>query len=144
MNKKIKLIIEILIFIIIIGGITFIYYRGNNKENQEEAKRVGIIKITDDNFEEEVINSDKKIILEFTSNSCPPCISMLPVLINIAKNNEDVKVGTINIDESDSSKIVSDFRVSATPTIILLENNSVKEIFVGATSEEKIMNELRK
>lgn len=100
MNKKVKLIIEIVIFIVVLCGITGIYYFGNvnKKQNEEEAISVGIIKVTDENFNTEVLESDKPVIVEFTSNSCPPCVSLLPTLINIAKNNKDVKVATMNID----------------------------------------------
>ena len=75
MNKKIKLVIEIVIFVLVLGIIGAVYYYNvNKKEVIKEAGSVGIVKITDSNFEEEVLNSDKTVILDFSSNSCPPCV----------------------------------------------------------------------
>lgn len=146
MNKKVKLIIEIVIFIVVLCGITGIYYFGNvnKKQNEEEAISVGIIKVTDENFNTEVLESDKPVIVEFTSNSCPPCVSLLPTLINIAKNNKDVKVVTMNIDAKENSNTVSKYGIEATPTIKIFKEGKESSIIVGATDEEKIMSELNK
>lgn len=146
MNKKVKLIIEIAIFIVVLCGITGIYYFNNrNKEQlEEEASNVGIVKVTDSNFNSEVLESDKPVIVEFTSNSCPPCISLLPTLINIAKTNSDVKVVTINIDSKENKSVVTKYQVEATPTIIIFKEGKVKDSIIGATDEESIMNALNK
>ncbi|MDE5888692.1 MAG: thioredoxin family protein, partial [Bacilli bacterium] len=141
MNKKLKLIIEIVIFIVALCAITGIYYFSNtNKEkNEEEAANVGIIKVTDENFSTEILESDKPVILEFTSNSCPPCVSLLPTLINIAKNNKDIKVATMNIDAKESANTISKYKIEATPTIMIIKDGQVTETILGATNEDKIM-----
>lgn len=146
MNKKVKLIIEIAIFVIVLCGITGIYYFSNhNKEElEEEASHVGIIKITDENFNNEVMESDKPVIVEFTSNSCPPCVSLLPTLINIAKTNKNVKVVTINIDAKESKSTVTRYKIEATPTIMIFKDGKPTETILGATDEESIMAALNK
>ncbi|HAB66177.1 MAG TPA: thiol reductase thioredoxin [Firmicutes bacterium] len=146
MNKKVKLIIEIAIFIVVLCGITSIYYfnNRNKKQLEEEASSVGIVKVTDGNFNSEVLESDKPVIVEFTSNSCPPCISLLPTLINIAKTNSDVKVVTINIDSKENKSVVTKYQVEATPTIIIFKEGKVKDSIIGATDEESIMTALNK
>ncbi len=146
MDKKVKLIIEIIIFIVVLCAITGLYYFGNiNKEkNEEEAVSVGIIKVTDENFNTEVLESDKPVVVEFTSNSCPPCVSLLPTLINIAKNNKDIKVATMNIDVKESSNTVSKYNIEATPTIKIFKDGKDTSTILGATDEEKIMAELNK
>ena len=144
MNKKIKLVIEIVIFVLVLGIIGAVYYYNvNKKEVIKEAGSVGIVKITDSNFEEEVLNSDKTVILDFSSNSCPPCVAMLTTLIDIAKNNQDVKVATINIDEEGTEDTVSKYEVSATPTIIIFKDGSNIKTLVGAVDEDKIMSEVK-
>lgn len=144
MNKKIKLVIEIVIFVLVLGIIGAVYYYNvNKKEVIKEAGSVGIVKITDSNFEEEVLNSDKTVILDFSSNSCPPCVAMLTTLIDIAKNNQDVKVATINIDEEGTEDTVSKYKVSATPTIIIFKDGSDIKTLVGAVNEDKIMSEVK-
>lgn len=144
MNKKIKLVIEIVIFVLVLGIIGAVYYYNvNKKEVIKEAGSVGIVKITDSNFEEEVLNSDKTVILDFSSNSCPPCVAMLTTLIDLAKNNQDVKVATINIDEEGTEDTVSKYEVSATPTIIIFKDGSDIKTLVGAVNEDKIMSEVK-
>ena len=146
MNKKVKLIIEIGIFIIVIGGITSIYYFSTNgtkkEEVLEESVSVGVVKVTDDNFKEEVIEADKPVILEFSSNSCPPCVAMLTTLIDIAKNNKDVKVATLNTDSKDCEDILEEYPADATPTIMIFKDGKVISTLVGAVDEDAIMAEL--
>ena len=61
MNKKVKLIIEIVIFLAVIGGIAGVYYFSTNSTNKEEVEeesvRVGVVKVTDENFQEEILQS---------------------------------------------------------------------------------------
>ena len=146
MNKKIKLIIEIVVFIVVIGVIAGVYYfstNGTNKEEvEEESVSVGVVKITDDNFEEEILNSDKPVILEFSSNSCPPCVAMLTTLVDIAKNHKDVKVATLNVDSKECDEILDEYSADATPTIMIFKDGEVISTLVGAVSEETILSEL--
>lgn len=142
-KKKIGLLIEIGIFIAILGVITFFYYFNGSKETKDETNEVGIIKITDENFKEEVLDSGVPVVLEFSSNMCPPCLTMVPTLISIAKNNEDIKVATINISDDDTKKTSEEYMVSATPTIMVFKDGEVIESFIGATSEETIMDAIK-
>lgn len=143
-KKKISVIVEIVIFLAILGGITFFYYfSGNDKKSAEEFSKVGIIKVNDENFEAEVLKSDKPVVLEFSSNMCPPCLTMVPTLISIAKNNQDIKVVTLNTSDDDTKKIAEKYEVEATPTIMILKDGEVVKTFVGATTEATIMQELK-
>lgn len=145
MNKKVKLIIEITIFIAILGIITGIYYfSGSNKEELEaEAGSVGVVKITDENFSQEILNSEQPVILEFSSNSCPPCVAMLTTLIDIAKNNKDLKVATINVDAKECADTMARYQVDGTPTLMIFEDGEVTSTLVGAVDKDTIMAELK-
>lgn len=143
-KKKISVIVEIVVFILVLAGITFFYYfSGNNKDIKEETKSVGIIDVNDGNFETEILNSEKIVVLEFSSNMCPPCLTMVPTLISIAKNNPDIKVATLNTSNADAKKTAEKYEVEATPTIMILKDGEVVKSFIGATSEETIMAEIR-
>lgn len=142
-KKKISVIVEIIVFILVLGGITFFYYFGNNKKTEESASEVGIIKVNDDNFESEVLKSAKPVVVEFSSNMCPPCLTMIPTLINIAKNNKDVKVVTINTSDDDTKNVSKKYEIEATPTIMIIKNSEIIKTFTGATNESTIMQELR-
>lgn len=141
-KKKISVIVEIVIFILVLGGITFFYYFGNNKKTEESTSEVGIIKVNDDNFDSEVLKSDKPVVVEFSSNMCPPCLTMIPTLINIAKNNKDVKVVTINTSDDDTKNVSKKYEIEATPTIMIIKNSEIIKTFTGATNESTIMQEL--
>ena len=146
MNKKVKLIIEIAVFVVILGVIAGIYYFSTNstnkKEVEEESVSVGVVKVTDDNFEEEIINSDKPVILEFSSNSCPPCVAMLTTLVDIAKNNKDVKVATLNTDSKASEEVLDKYPIEATPTIMIFKDGEAISTLVGAVDKDTILSEL--
>lgn len=143
-KKKISVIVEVVIFILVLASITFFYYfSGNDNSAKEETKSVGIIDVNDENFEAEVLNSDKVVVLEFSSNMCPPCLTMVPTLISIAKNNPDIKVVTLNTSNDDAKKTAEKYEVEATPTIMILKDGEVVKTFIGATSEDTIMAEIK-
>lgn len=145
-KKKIILIVGIILFVVALGTISTVYYHGltsNKEELEEEATDVGIIKVNDKNFDNEVLKSDKPVILEFTSNLCLPCISMLPTLINIAKNNEDIKVATTNTSDENSTTIIKKYEINATPTIIVFKDGKILNTYTGATNEETLMKGLK-
>ncbi len=146
MKKKIGLIIGIVLFVGAMITITIVYYSndGSQEELVEEAINLGIIKVTDENYEEEILNTDKIVVLDFYENMCPPCTSMIPTIINISKSSDDVKVVMINLSDSNTTKLAEKYQVSASPTIIILKDGEVIDGFVGATSEENIMSVINK
>lgn len=145
-KKKVTLIVEIGVFILALCAITGFYYFGGKEEVAPEEKteeKAEIIKVNDDNFEEEVMNTDKTVILEFSSNSCPPCLTMIPTMNSIAKNNKDIKVCDVNTSEDNTEEITKKYNIEAFPTIYIIKNGKVVKNFVGATSEEAIMKEIK-
>ncbi len=142
-KKKISLIIEATLFIAILCIITFVYYfTGEKTKTDELPSDVGIIAVNDSTFEEEVLNSEKIVVLEFSSNMCPPCLIMVPTMINIAKNNENVKVVTVNTSDKDTSETSKKYNIEATPTILIIKGGEIQKTFIGATSEKSIQNEI--
>ena len=144
MNKKVKLIIEMVVFVGILCAITGFYYFSQTNKPKEQPAGVGIIKVDDSNFEDKILNSKKPVVLEFTSNSCPPCVAMLTTLIDIAKNNKDIQIATVDMDDDDSAEIIKKYEISATPTLIIFDNGKVQDTLVGAVGESQIMEALGK
>ena len=68
---------------------------------------------------------------------------MVPTLISIAKNNQDIKVVTLNTSDDDAKKTAEEYKIEATPTIMILKDGEVVKTFVGATTEATIMQELK-
>ena len=95
------------------------------------------IKITAENFEQEVLNSDKPILLDFWAEWCGPCRMIAPFLAEIAEERAgEVKVGKINVDEQ--PLLAAKFNVMSIPTVILFKNGEPVNGFVGYRPKDAI------
>lgn len=102
-----------------------------------------IIEITIDNFEEEVLKSDKKVLVDFWATWCNPCKMMHPVLEKLDEElNGDVKIGKINIDND--PELASKFGVMSIPTFMVFENGELKNTLVGTQSLETLKKIMKK
>ena len=98
---------------------------------------MSILKITDENFESEVLNSEKTVIVDFYADWCGPCKMQSPIMEAIARENPNIKVGKINVDENPNSAVKYD--VMSIPTILIIKNGNVIKEFVGLTDKEEIL-----
>lgn len=101
---------------------------------------MSVLKITSKNFEEEVLDSDKTTIIDFYADWCGPCKMMSPIIDSIAEENNNVKVGKLNVDEAQD--IAIKYNVMSIPTIIIFKNGIENKRFVGVTSKGNILNVL--
>ncbi len=101
---------------------------------------MSILKITSDNFEEEVLNSNKTTIIDFYADWCGPCKMMSPIIDEIAEENDNIKVGKLNVDEA--GDLAAKYNVMSIPTIIIFKNGIENKRFIGVTSKENILNVL--
>ena len=104
-----------------------------------------ILKLTDSNFEEEVLNSSIPVIIDFYADWCGPCKVMSPIIDELAGDHEGkVKIGKINTDENE--EIVSKYHVMSIPTFLFIKNGQLVDQVVGAVPktvlEQKINNML--
>ena len=79
---------------------------------------MSVINITRNNFQNEIINSDKPVLLDFWAPWCGPCRMVGPILEEIAGERPDIKIGKINVDEQ--PELASQFRVMSIPTLIVI------------------------
>lgn len=107
-----------------------------------DEENIRIVKINDDNFEKEIINSTQPTILEISSTSCPPCLIMIPTLIDIAKNYTDIKVASIGFEDSNIEKIKNTFRIQAFPTFYFLREGKIINMKMGAMKEDELLKAL--
>lgn len=107
----------------------------------KENKKMSVLKLTDENFENEVLNSDKPCIVDFYADWCGPCKMMSPIIEEIAEELGDkVKVGKVNSDEN--MELAQKYGIMSIPTIMVIKNGEVTKTFVGVTSKEEIINEI--
>lgn len=98
------------------------------------------ITITKENFETEVLKSDKPVLLDFWAAWCGPCRMVSPVVDEIAGEVTNAKVGKINVDEQ--PELASSFRVMSIPTLAVMKDGKVVNTTVGARSKNDILSML--
>ena len=98
------------------------------------------ININNNNFLSEVINSEKKVLLDFWAPWCAPCRMVVPLVDEIAKERPDVKVGKINVDES--PELAKQFGVFSIPTLVVMEKGKVVQKEQGARPKKAILSML--
>ncbi|MBR6620088.1 MAG: thioredoxin [Clostridia bacterium] len=85
----------------------------------------------------EVLNSDKKVLLDFYADWCSPCRLILPIVKKVAEENPQYVIGKINIDES--PELAAEYGVSSIPTLIVLENGREIKRSLGAKPKPQIL-----
>ena len=98
---------------------------------------MSVININKHNFREEVLESEKKVLLDFWAPWCGPCRMVGPVLEQIAEEQSDVKVCKVNIDEE--MELANRFRILSIPTLMVLDKGNVIRQSVGARPKNQIL-----
>ena len=90
---------------------------------------MAVLKITKENFEKEVVQSEKPVLLDFWADWCGPCRMLSPVVDEVAEETNEAKVGKINVDEE--PELAQAFQVMSIPTLIVIKNGRVVNTTVG-------------
>ncbi|MBP5440806.1 MAG: thioredoxin [Fibrobacter sp.] len=99
------------------------------------------LQITKDNFEQEVLKSDKPVLIDFWAPWCGPCRMLSPTIAEIAEECKDkVKVGKVNVDEE--SELAAMFRVSSIPLLVVMKDGKVVNSSVGVRPKDQILKML--
>ncbi len=101
---------------------------------------MAVFTITKENFEQEVLKSEKTVLLDFWAAWCGPCKMLSPVVDAIAEERPDIKVGKINVDEQ--SALATEFQVMSIPTLVVIQDGKVVNQLMGAVPKEKILEML--
>lgn len=99
------------------------------------------LNLTIDNFDQEVLQSDKPVLIDFWAPWCGPCQMVLPIIAELAEEVTDVKICKVNVDEN--SSLAQRFRVMSIPTLLVVKGGEVVKREVGARSKEEILNMLK-
>ena len=96
-----------------------------------------MITLTKENFEQEVLRSDKPVLVDFWASWCGPCRMVSPIVDEIAEERSDIKVGKVNVDEQ--QMLAAQFSVMSIPTLLVFKNGQVVNQAVGARPKQQIL-----
>ena len=102
---------------------------------------MAVITITKENFEQEVLQAEQTVLVDFWASWCMPCKMLSPVVDEVAEENADVKVGKINIDEQ--PELAQQFRVMSIPTLAVFRGGKLENQTVGVQPKSAIEDLIR-
>ena len=98
---------------------------------------MAVVTITKENFEQEVLQSAKPVLLDFWASWCGPCRMLSPVVDEVAEERTDVKVGKVNVDEQ--PELAGEFGVMSIPTLLVFEQGKLVRQAVGARPKASLL-----
>lgn len=105
------------------------------------AENENVVTLTDDNFEEEVLNSDVPVLVDFWATWCGPCRQIAPIVEDLADEFEGrAKVGKVDVDENPQT--AQQFGVRSIPTLLFFKNGEQQEQLVGASGKKPLQDTL--
>ena len=110
------------------------------QRNDREDYKMIAININKNNFQNEVMNSDKPVLLDFWAPWCAPCRMVVPIIEEIAGERPDIKVGKINVDEQ--PELASEFSIMSIPTLVVMKNGKIVQQVSGARPKNAILEML--
>lgn len=166
MKEKIKFIILIVVFLVLLFSINKILENNSNNlnisneneievtnsqvnetkditqnedvvENIETNENVSVIEVTESTFDEEVLKSDKTVLIDFYADWCGPCKILSPIVEEVAKENPDLKVVKIDVDSN--SKLSYEYGAYSIPTLVVIKDGKEINRAVGAIPKASIL-----
>jgi thioredoxin 1 len=98
---------------------------------------MAVVNLTMENFQREVMDSEKPVLVDFWASWCGPCRMVAPLVDQIASENQDVKVGKVNIDEQ--PELAGAFHVMSIPTLMVFKDGKLAKTSVGAKPKAAIL-----
>ena len=103
---------------------------------------MSLVQITSKNFEQEIMQSEKTVLLDFWAAWCGPCQMVSPLVDEIAEENPQYLICKINVDEE--TDLAQRFGISSIPTLVVMKEGKIIQSVVGARSKEAILSLLEK
>ncbi len=99
---------------------------------------MAVVTINKNNFEEEVIKSDRPVLIDFWASWCGPCRMLSPIVDEIAEGHPEIKVCKVNVDEE--TALATQFQVMSIPSLFVIKDGEIYDQSVGVRSKQEILN----
>lgn len=147
MKGKIITIVLILAFVGFLVWANFTLDKENEKLARENSESTSdsseeytgpsrVIEVTSSNFDEEVINSDVPVLIDFYADWCEPCKMLSPIVEEVSSQYEDVKFVKIDIDSNQD--IANDYMITSIPTLVYIKNGEEQNRVLGAVDKDTV------
>lgn len=143
MKNKIIIIILCIIFIVglfAINGVLEKQEKNTKNENIKEDK-MSVLEVTSNEFEEEILKSEKPVLVDFYADWCGPCKMLAPIVEQVATESNDVKVCRINVDEAQDLAV--QYGIMSIPTLVVIKNGKEANRAVGVLGKDEILEMLK-
>lgn len=141
MKNKILVIILCIIFIGILFGIQRFLNQQTEPDNVIKEENMEVLEVMSDQFEEEVLKSEKPVLVDFYADWCGPCKMLSPIVDEIANENSDIKVCRINIDANQDLAV--QYNVMSIPTLVVIKSGKEVNRAVGVLPKNEIVDMLK-
>ena len=102
---------------------------------------MSVIELTKDNFDKEVVDSDKVVLIDFWASWCMPCKMLSPVVDEVAEENPQIKVCKVNVDKE--GELAGAFNVSSIPMLVVIKDKQVVDTSIGVIPKEEILQMIK-
>ncbi len=102
---------------------------------------MSVLVVDKNNFEEEILKSEKTVLLDFWASWCGPCRMVSPIVDEIAQEHPEIKVGKVNVDEQ--TELAEKFKVMSIPSLFVLKGGKIVNQAVGARPKQQILDMLK-
>ncbi len=103
---------------------------------------MSVINLTQADFKQEVMESDKPVLIDFWAVWCGPCQMMSPIVDEVAEETDDVKFCKVNVD--DEPQLAAMFGIQSIPTLALIKNGKTVDVSIGLLTKEELINFINK
>lgn len=140
MKKKLIWFMIVIFFFVVLMGARLLLSQVKPEEERKvlhEAEQVTILEVTEKTFEQEVLQSKQKVLVDFFATWCGPCKMLTPILKEIAAENANIKVVEVDVDECEA--LAQQYGIQAMPTLLVFENGKETKRSVGLLPKETIL-----